>query len=353
LSAANYILTFFFTVEILARLYTYRSDFFVRERVWNCFDMIVVVLALVEVALEVWVHALPGEGNDLDRGGTAKLLRLFRLTRLLRQVRTVRHLKPLRMLVHSIIFASRSVFWALLLLVMIVYSFGVILTQAVTEHTEGGRRVEDEDLISHYGDLYRSMLSLWMAVSGGINWISLTEPLERTGNATWIVLFLIYITFVYFFVLNVVTGVFCQNAIEGAQQDLELTIEAQLREKQVYVDRLEQLFEEMNGEPGLTAAELHYHLGKPKVQSWFKALDIDAKQTWKLFKILDGGSGLISCEEFVEGCLKLRGWATRVDVESLKWEIRGAKTRLDQTAQSLAELIESIGELRSTFVSER
>jgi len=259
----------------------------------------------------------------------------------------------MRMLVHSIIFAGRTVFWALLLLVMIVYSFGVILTQAVTEHTEGGKRVEDEDLILYYGDLYRSMLSLWMAISGGINWISLTEPLERTGNTTWIIFFLIYITFVYFFVLNVVTGVFCQNAIEGAQQDLDLTIEAQLKEKQVYVDRLGMLFNEMNGETGLTAAELQFHLAKPKVQSWFKALDIDAKQTWKLFKILDGGSGRISCEEFVEGCLKLRGWATRVDVESLKWEIRGAKTRLDQTTESLAELIDNFRELRTILDSQQ
>ena len=89
---------------------------------------------------------------------------------------------------------------------MIVFAFGVILTQAVTEHTAGGTRIDDEDLVSYYGDLFRSMLSLWMAVSGGINWNVLTAPLEGTGNTAWMMLFLIYITFVYFFVLNVVTG---------------------------------------------------------------------------------------------------------------------------------------------------
>jgi len=156
--------------------------------------------------------------------------------------------------------------------------------------------------------------------------------------------FLLYVIFVYVFVLNVVTGVFCQSAFEGAQQDLDLTIEAQLKEKQTYVDRLKMLFQEMHCDPnyqsessGLTAAELHAQLARPKVKAWFKAVDVDAKQTWKLFKILDGqNSGQIDLEQFVEGCLRLRGPATCVDVESLKWEIRMVSKRADQIAEKLA-----------------
>jgi hypothetical protein len=252
------------------------------------------------------------------------------------------------LLLHSLYCAGKSVFWALLLLFIIVYSFGVILTQAVTEHTEGGTRVEDDKLVSYYGNLYRSMLSLWWAVSGGISWYELTVPLEGTGNSLWVTLFLVYIAFVYFFILNVVTGVFCQNAIEGAQQDLELTIESQLREKQVYADRLRMLFEEMNESSndmseGLTAAEIHFQLAKPKVQSWFKALDIDANQAWKLFKILDAEkSGRVSLEDFVEGCLKLRGPATRVDVESMMWDVRGAYNRAEHAAGMLNDFMSAV-----------
>jgi hypothetical protein len=332
--------------EVLARMYVLGFDYFVKDRVWNCFDIIILLLALAEIALELVVHATSGRDRNLfDNGGTAKMLRIVRLTRLIRIVRTFRQLRPMRVLVYSIASASKSVFWALMLLFTIVYAFGVILTQAVTEHTEGGTRIDDEDLVSYYGDLFRSMLSLWMAVSGGINWNELTTPLKQTGNATWMLLFLLYITFVYFFVLNVVTGVFCQNAIEGAQQDLDLTIEAQLKDKQVYADRLKMLFEEMNedydAEDGLTAADIHEQMQKPKVQSWFKALDIDAKQTWKLFKVLDpANSGVISLQDFIEGCLQMRGSATRVDLESLKWEIRTANRRAAHTADRIVRLLE-------------
>ncbi|CAK0811153.1 unnamed protein product [Prorocentrum cordatum] len=332
-STLNYVVTFLFTVEMAARLYVYRHDFFFTERWWNLFDLAILLLALCEVALELAVSWFPGLANSVfDNGGAAKMMRLIRLTRLLRLVRTFRQLKPLRMLVRSIMAAGKSVFWALLLLIMIMFTFGVILTQAVTEHTAGGTRIEDESLIQFYGDLYRTIVSLWMAVSGGISWIELTMPLERTGNSIWTLMFLVYILIVYFFILNVsMTGVFCQNAIEGAAQDLDLTLEAQVREKQVHVERLALLFHELNDDTEdrdmeLSLDELQVLLGKQKVQSWFRSLDIDATQTWKLFKIIDADdSGTVSLEEFVGGCLQLRGPATRVDVESLKWEIRHAE----------------------------
>ncbi|CAK0828540.1 unnamed protein product [Prorocentrum cordatum] len=347
-------------MEMALRIYVLRHDFFVEERLWNWFDMAIVLLALAEVALEFVLRSLSsGSRHLLDNGGTAKILRLFRVARLLRLIRSFRSLKPLRMLVHSIFFAGKYVLWALIMLFMIVYAFGVVLTQAVAEHTGGGTHIDDDALVAYFGSLYRSMLSLWMAVSGGISWIELTGPLERTGNIFLVLLLLLYINFVYVFILNVVTGVFCQNALEGAQQDLDLTIESQLKDKQLYVDRLRLLFKEMGEETGavdsgLTGAELHFQLAQPKVQSWFRALDIDATQTWKLFKVLDAGnSGRVSLEDFVEGCLRLRGQATRVDVESLKWEIRGANRRSEQDAQMLAELIQDLGDVRSSMVRVR
>lgn len=131
LSIANYVLTFLFTVDIVARLCAFRAQFFLKDRAWNYFDLIIVVLALAEVALDLWVHAFSGSEREVgvfENSGSAKLLRLFRVNRLLRLIRTFRQLRPLRMLVHSLFSAGKSVFWALLLLIMIIYSFGVILT---------------------------------------------------------------------------------------------------------------------------------------------------------------------------------------------------------------------------------
>ncbi|CAK0791451.1 unnamed protein product, partial [Prorocentrum cordatum] len=333
-SGLNYIITFLFTMEMAVRLYVFRLDFFFTERWWNLFDLAVLILALVEVAMELVVTSF-GESKDslFDSGGTAKMMRLVRLTRLLRLVRTFRQLKPLRMLVRSIMAAGKSVFWAFLLLIIIIFSFGVILTQAVTEHTVGGTQVEDENLISYYGDLVRSMMSLWMAVSGGISWIELTEPLEGTGNSVWTMMFLVYIFIVARCLRQTPPPcqcVFCQNAIEGAAADLDLTLDAQMREKQVHVNRLALLFHEMNEntedkDMELTFDELQALLTKPKVQSWFRSPCRAASSVCAAlpsYRIIDADeSGAVSLEEFVGGCLQLRGPATRVDVEALKWDI--------------------------------
>ena len=71
-----------------------------------------------------------------------------------------------------------------------------------------------------------------------------------------------------------------------------------------------------------------------------QALDIDVKQTWKLFKVLDSAnSGVISLQDFVEGCLQMKGSATRVDVESLKWEIRAANQHAERNAENIVRLL--------------
>ncbi|CAK0861336.1 unnamed protein product [Prorocentrum cordatum] len=40
MATTNYVITFLFMLEMAARIYVYRLDFFVHERMWNCFDFL-------------------------------------------------------------------------------------------------------------------------------------------------------------------------------------------------------------------------------------------------------------------------------------------------------------------------
>jgi uncharacterized membrane protein len=228
------------------------------------------------------------------------------------------------------------VLWALVLLLLIIYTFAIVLTQAVTEHTVGqGFSVSaDDPILKYWGDLTRSMMSLWMAVTDGVNWSTISEPLANIdGGEVWVTILQVYIAFVFFAVLNVVTGVFCQNAVESAQQDLDTLIHAQLIAKERYVEHLSKLFQELDSRKNqrITPYTLIQGMDRPKVRSWFTALDVDTRNVWKLFKLLDpDGSGGVDIGEFVDGCLRLRGSATRIDLESLKWEIKAIKSSIDQ-----------------------
>ena len=145
-------------------------------------------------------------------------LRAFRIIRVTRIAKTVRLLHifrfilALRMLVTSIINTLKSLLWALILLILIIYVFAVLFAQAVASYLADGSvsDLEEQTLVRYYGSLWTTMLHLFMSISGGISWVELISPLEKISIA-WVFLFLFFISFTYFAVLNVVTAVFCRG----------------------------------------------------------------------------------------------------------------------------------------------
>ncbi|CAE7194956.1 unnamed protein product, partial [Symbiodinium sp. CCMP2456] len=63
-----------------------------------------------------------------------------------------------------------------------------------------------------------SMLTLFLSITGGISWQDALAPL-REISALAATAYLAYIIIAVFAILNVVTGVFCNMAIESARAD--------------------------------------------------------------------------------------------------------------------------------------
>ena len=79
-----------------------------------------------------------------------------------------------------------------------------------------------DSMCEFYGTLGLTMFTLFKSISGGINWHEMITPLEDVGFYC-VGLFVMFICFTIFAVLNVVTGVFCNSAIENANRDPALT----------------------------------------------------------------------------------------------------------------------------------
>merc|ERR1711998_210602 len=96
-----------------------------------------------------------------------------------------------------------------------------------------------------FGTLLASVYTLFATISGGTDWSDVAEPL---GTLHWtnLALFVFFVAFIYFAVLNVVTGVFCQSAIESAAHDRDMVTEQQLRSRERYVTELISLFKELD-----------------------------------------------------------------------------------------------------------
>ncbi|CAE7225378.1 Scn11a, partial [Symbiodinium natans] len=245
----QYVYTGLFTLELLLRVAAEGLRFFCAEDwAWGWLDLIVVVSSLTEVAFDI----LESQGVTNMTGLRAfRVIRITRFLKTLRLVRVFRFVMALRTLITSIMYTLRSLFWALVLLALIIYVFSVLLAQAVSEHRLSGTSslpVETTDAATKYfSTLPRTMLTLFMAISGGVSWEEVAAPLEAI-SMVWLFVFLFYVAFTYFAVLNVLTGVFCQSAIESAQNDHANVVQSMLANKEAHVEKIRALFSKLGAE---------------------------------------------------------------------------------------------------------
>jgi len=158
-------------------------------------------------------------------------------------------------------------------------------------------------------------------------------------------LFFFYITFTFFAVLNVVTGVFCQSAIEGAQHDQDMVVQQQLSNRNMYVRKLKKLFKDIDADESqyITYTEFEHHLKDEKVQAYFASLELDTSDAWELFKLLDQNeTHVIDVEEFVLGCLRLKGNAKAIDIAKVTYENRMTRKKLTTIMESIESLLADI-----------
>mmetsp|Transcript_22649 Transcript_22649/g.56522 ORF Transcript_22649/g.56522 Transcript_22649/m.56522 type:complete len:192 (+) Transcript_22649:2-577(+) len=163
------------------------------------------------------------------------------------------------------------------------------------------------------------MVTLFMAISGGVDWDAVMWPLVEV-NPLYGVLFLFYVFVMQFGVLNVVVGTFVAQAAEIASKDREALVKFEIRQWQAYTQRIRTFFQEADVDQSGTLSweEFSAHLQNQKVKAYFQALDLDVSQAHVLFDLLDvDGSDSVTIDEFLEGCMRLKGHARSIDLNML------------------------------------
>jgi len=303
------------------------------EMWWTIGDIVIVVASVLEVVLEA-----------ASTASIVRLVRVVRVARILRIIRTIRIYRALRILVYSIFSTLRQLVWTLLLILIIMYMFGIVFTQAAGEYL---MLYDHEPIQKMYGTLPRTIYTLFKAICGGVDWEVVAEPLSDLGWI-YVTIFMIYIAFMYFAVLNVVVGVFCNSAIENANKDQDAVVSEHIREKNQYVTMLKTLFQDVESMNYgvITLHDLEKSFQNPDIMAWFAALGLEVSDAWTLFKLLDTQErGVIEIEDFVEGCLKLKGSARSLDMARMMYENRWIMNKLVRLSQDVLDTRRSIGSL--------
>ncbi|CAE7808134.1 Cacna1h, partial [Symbiodinium sp. CCMP2592] len=316
----QYVYAAWFFLELAMRIWADGCSIFCGpDWMWSLLDLLVVSISLWEVVADI-IYAV--DSNDVsghaDGVTGLKALRIVRITRILKVVRLMRVFRfvlAFRTLITSIAFTLKSLFWALMLLLLIVYVFAVLFCQAVNDYLADSANPELPEFElrmceKYYASVSDTMISLFMCIAAGVSWENVIAPL-RLISGMWALVFILYVSFTYFAVLNVVTGVFCQSAIESAQNDHATMVQSILKNKEAHIAKIHGLFSQLGTENTgvITFANFNEKINTPQVRAYFELLGLDV-WAWSFFKLLDlDDSGDVAVEEFLMGCLRTRGYA--------------------------------------------
>lgn len=319
--AVNMVYAVVFLLEVLLRLVAsgVRRYFCASGWGWNWLDVFVVSSTWIELLFSLFeLEGAEGLSNSNLR--LFRIVKITRLARVLRVLRVVQYVRPLRTLMHCLVDTTKSFVWAMLLLVLMMYVFGLLFTDACLDYLrELGNPSDPLSPQKHFGSVSASMGTLFRSISNGLDWSEAVDTLLPVGDI-WIWLFYLYIAFISFAVLNVMTGVFCHSAIKAAERDHEMVIHSLLQTKKDFKELVSNLFFRIDdlGLGMITISEFEKHFNDEAVRAFFESLEMGAADAWTLFASLDAdGDNVISLKDFTERCIQLHGPARSVDLFAL------------------------------------
>jgi len=359
---AEYFCLFVFTVELLLRILAMKSQFCARhDRYWNCFDTFLVSTSWVELILSFAARtqgtnptsSLPGPG-----GALGKLVKMARLARIMRIIRMLRFFNKIRIMVAMIVGSMASLFWLLALLFSLMYFFAIVLTQGATDIVnpppgmESFVDPETTTLVQHFfGSLISTIYTLFMTLCSGVSWEAPARATQAMGRP-YFECFLFYVFFTFFSVLNIVTGVFVDGAIQRGNSDRATMIEHTMMVQRKYASSLRQLLEEIDqdGSGVISHQEWVEAQKNENLIACMSALGVGGSSVDVLWEILDSdGDGCVDIHEFVNGMMHLKGGATAIDMHQC---LRLLRALVDDT-RALVETKQRRKRVRRTLEGQR
>merc|ERR1719456_1700877 len=104
----------------------------------------------------------------------------------------------------------------------------------------------------------------------------MTDPLKVVGIFPFAI-FLLFIGFFNFVILNIINSVFLESMINHSQHDNQLIIDQMMEQKQDYIDKLQLVYDVIDddGDGEISYDEFCRHTESPELQAFASSMDID------------------------------------------------------------------------------
>merc|ERR1719440_514675 len=244
------------------------------------------------------------------------IIRVFRLLRLMRMVKVLTIQRQLEVVVEGIAASLKSMFWIGLLLCVLIYTcaiFCVVVIGRADYHEYPG--FDNEEF---FGTIWRSMLSLFNMVLL-TEWAQVIRPIFDNQPAC-IPIFVVFVIFTTFGILNVIIGVIVERTNEAALRIRQGDVEKRKRQQMKVVQQLsEVMFElDVNQDQWLSEHEMmnaasnenfHEMLAEIELTKGFSLADLylmldqDVDRQLTEHEFVDGMYRLINSDDFQRMCM--------------------------------------------------
>lgn len=310
-----------FIVELVLRVKAHRMG--VLRDYWNIFDIVLIVLGVADTWILTLIH-LQGQndGANMSSMTLLRVLRIFRLLRVLRVLRLFRFFRELLLLAQGIFGAMRALFWAVALIVLVLYICAVFINRLLENQDDVPER-HQEQVDLWFGTVGRTFFTLFQMMSLE-NWPIIARSCMEFNSILWL-FFVPFVALTQYMLLNLVTAVVVENVLVISQKEqlAEVKREEQVRLKTM--KQLKALFEEMDddGNGELTIEEFHTAMEDEGVIQQFAKMEIAHYEALELFELLDiDRDGSITVSEFVEGVLRVRGSAKAKHLLAVQYDLQ-------------------------------
>jgi len=233
-------------------------------------------------------------------------------------------------MISSIAGSMMTLLWSIVMITIMMYMFSLCFLNAVTAFLNDNEEIESEVMIGinqYWSSVPQSMMSLFWAVTGGADWEPLAAPI-RDADSFFYTLFFFYITFTTFAVLNVLTGMFVDKAMQVAQQDEENVVEELMNRKEVKHFR-ETVIARIPETPGFINQAYVEEEEDPITIAFHKALEIEHADGLRVFGMMDPDKKkIVNLEEYIKGCCHAKGSISGLDMVLLMNETKHMSKQL-------------------------
>jgi len=182
-----------------------------------------------------------------------------------------------------------------------------------------------------FGSIPHTCYVLFQTMLGGVSWGVVSDTLLEFD--IWsAALYFFYIAFTMLAVLNIITGIFVDNALETSRMQRDYIVAREEKARHKAMKEFSKIFDEMDEDASgsITWEEMAGALENPATNRYFHALGLKTEDMRQLFSMIDdNGSGQIDLQDFLDGCSRCTGDAKSIDIHAILHDIKRLHKRLD------------------------